>query len=189
MRKMLEAQYPGVTFDWKTFQSTPMAPPEPEYWRERRRAERAAKHARQLEESAAGESEAPNDAADEGVESPTAQASAQSAEVALESNGLLPPAAVDGSTFGFDRRVTPGGPNPNQPERRRSRRGGRRRRARMAMAQGGDGAHRQTGGAHQPTGAPAPAESATAHAAAEGASGKLDEASGGPANPRESGQE
>jgi hypothetical protein len=151
MRKMLEAQYPGVPFDWKAFQSTPMPPPEPEYWRERRRAERAAKQARQLEESAAEESETLNAAADEAAELPMPQGSAQAAEGAVG-------------------------------EQRRSRRGGRRRRARMTMAPGGDNAH-------SPTGVPAAAESATASAAVQGASEKLDEASGTAANPGESGQE
>lgn len=182
MRKMLEAQYPGVAFDWKTFQSTPVPPPEPEYWRERRRAERAAKQARQLEESAAEESETPNDAADEAAELPMPLGSAQAAEGAVEFTVSLETAGSDGSTSGFERRIGASGPNPNQLERRRSRRGGRRRRARMALAQGGDKDH-------SPSGAPAAAQTAAAPAAGEGASGKLDEALGTAANPGESGQE
>lgn len=50
IRRMLEAQYPGIRFDWKAIVSTPMPPAEPEYWRERRRVERAAKQARHIED-------------------------------------------------------------------------------------------------------------------------------------------
>jgi hypothetical protein len=41
----LEAANPGVTFDWETLRNTPIPPVQPEYWRERRRAERAARQA------------------------------------------------------------------------------------------------------------------------------------------------
>ena len=47
VRRTLEAQYPGVVFDWQKFESTPIPPVEVEHWRERRRSERAAKQARQ----------------------------------------------------------------------------------------------------------------------------------------------
>ena len=50
-RRRLEAQNPDVTFDWPAIIATPMPPPaENEQWRERRRAERAAKYARRAEE-------------------------------------------------------------------------------------------------------------------------------------------
>ena len=46
VQRALEAAYPGVVFDWKRIKSTPMpAPQEAEMWRERRRAERAARRA------------------------------------------------------------------------------------------------------------------------------------------------
>jgi hypothetical protein len=52
-RRRLEAQNPDVTFDWPTIIATPMpAPAEHEQWRERRRAERAAKQAQRAEEAA-----------------------------------------------------------------------------------------------------------------------------------------
>jgi len=44
-QRALEAQNPGVMFDWARIVSTPMPPPEID-WRERRRTERAAKQAR-----------------------------------------------------------------------------------------------------------------------------------------------
>jgi hypothetical protein len=43
VRRALEAQNPGASFDWQKFVSTPIPPVEAEHWRERRRAERAAK--------------------------------------------------------------------------------------------------------------------------------------------------
>jgi hypothetical protein len=48
-RRVLEAQFPNLIFDWAKITSTPMPPPEPEPWRERRRAERLARHARAVE--------------------------------------------------------------------------------------------------------------------------------------------
>jgi len=51
-RRRLEAQNPDVTFDWPAIIATPMPPPaENEQWRERRRAERAAKQALRAEEA------------------------------------------------------------------------------------------------------------------------------------------
>jgi len=43
VRSALEAQYPNVKFDWETLVATPIPPPETDHWRERRRAERAAR--------------------------------------------------------------------------------------------------------------------------------------------------
>jgi hypothetical protein len=45
VRKMVEAQNPGVSFDWARIISTPIPSPEVDHWRERRRAEKAAKRA------------------------------------------------------------------------------------------------------------------------------------------------
>jgi len=55
VRRALEAQNPGVTFDWKKLASGTLPPPALENWRERRRAEREAKRARRVgEEETAG---------------------------------------------------------------------------------------------------------------------------------------
>jgi hypothetical protein len=44
VRRRLEAQNPGVAFDWPRLLATPIPPPEPvEHWRERRRLARAAR--------------------------------------------------------------------------------------------------------------------------------------------------
>jgi hypothetical protein len=57
-RRGIEAQNPDLTFDWPTIVATPIPPPaENEQWRERRRAERAAKQAQRAEDDAALRSE------------------------------------------------------------------------------------------------------------------------------------
>ena len=44
VRRKLEQQNPGVTFDWPAIRSAQIPPPDmTEYWRERRKAEKAAK--------------------------------------------------------------------------------------------------------------------------------------------------
>jgi hypothetical protein len=44
-RRALEAQNPDIRFDWEKIRNTPIPPIQPEYWRERRLAEKAARHA------------------------------------------------------------------------------------------------------------------------------------------------
>jgi hypothetical protein len=59
LRRALEAQNPGIAFDWQKIVDTPIPSADAEKWRERRRAERAERVARQGEtetEDAAGES-------------------------------------------------------------------------------------------------------------------------------------
>jgi hypothetical protein len=74
VRRALEAQHPGVTFDWQSIVEAPIPSADAEKWRERRRAERAAKHAmasadvddEPTEETTNGEQlEASSDAADD----------------------------------------------------------------------------------------------------------------------------
>lgn len=65
VRRALEGRNPDVAFDWQGMLDTPIPPPvQAERWRERRRAERAAKQAAQVEAAAAAE---PQDPAAEGV--------------------------------------------------------------------------------------------------------------------------
>jgi hypothetical protein len=53
VRRRLEAQNPDVSFNWPSILATPFPPPaENEQWRERRKAERAAKQAHRVEEDA-----------------------------------------------------------------------------------------------------------------------------------------
>src|SRR5215510_13021505 len=64
LRRALEAQNPGVAFDWQKIVDTPIPSPDAEKWRERRRAERAERVARHSEieaEEAAGESPSAED--------------------------------------------------------------------------------------------------------------------------------
>jgi len=147
-RSRLEAQNPDVTFDWPTIIATPMPPPaEHEQWRERRRAERAAKQAQRAEEAA--------------EQSERATASAQQPEVtdldelvAGDELASLPSLGQEPETAAFDapHELSPSSvesptetpPDPSQvtasqspgdqlhdpAARRRRRRGGRRRRGR-----------------------------------------------------------
>ena len=52
IQRELEAQNPGVVFDWKMLSNIPAPAPDVEFWRERRKADKAAKLARKAEEQA-----------------------------------------------------------------------------------------------------------------------------------------
>ena len=52
VQKMIEAQYPSLTFDWPRIIATPIPPPDLDHWRERRRQEKAAKRAAREDEEA-----------------------------------------------------------------------------------------------------------------------------------------
>jgi hypothetical protein len=51
-RRALEAQHPDVSFDWRAIVETPIPSADADKWRERRRAEKAAKHAAAAEAAA-----------------------------------------------------------------------------------------------------------------------------------------
>jgi hypothetical protein len=70
VRKMVESQNPDVQFDWARIMSTPIPSADVEYWRERRRTEKAAKRAAREAEAA------------EAAEAATGVAEAGAAEVA-----------------------------------------------------------------------------------------------------------
>jgi hypothetical protein len=55
VQKMVEAQYPSLTFDWPRIIATPIPPPDLDHWRERRRLEKAAKRAAREDEEADAE--------------------------------------------------------------------------------------------------------------------------------------
>ncbi len=143
VRKLLEAQNPGVVFDWATLASTPFPSQEPEFWRERRRAEKAAKQARREEEGdEAGTDDAEGgrvaDASGEGLES-AESAEALTIAAAVEDVSEMPEAgeipaedaAGDGVMPTFAVAADPATAD-GQAVRKRRRRGGRRRRARPA---------------------------------------------------------
>jgi hypothetical protein len=86
VRRALEAQNPDITFDWRAIVETPIPSADADKWRERRRAERAAKHAAAAEEE-------PEDAP---LEEPPALASASvspDAVVGQQSAAMSPAAA------------------------------------------------------------------------------------------------
>jgi hypothetical protein len=58
VRRALEKQNPDITFDWRAIQETPIPSADADKWRERRRAERAAKHAARAEEESPEAAEA-----------------------------------------------------------------------------------------------------------------------------------
>jgi hypothetical protein len=115
-QRALEAQNPGVTFDWARIVSTPMPPPEID-WRERRRTERAAKHAR------AADTEPP---VDEREPSGPAEGPGVDATNRVEMADIPPVTAVAAESA--ESVETPGAQPANRgPGQRRRRRGGRRR--------------------------------------------------------------
>jgi len=149
VRRTLEAQNPGVVFDWKKLSVIPQAPVDVEYWREKRRAERAAKQARRAEEAAEPGStdanveeeeqllEPPELTSEVPAEEPLASASQDSDaeqegddEEGLES---APPNEAAPSAAGSAAPGAPGG------ARRRRRRGGRRRRRKPGNVTPGSG--------------------------------------------------
>jgi hypothetical protein len=48
--RALEAQHPDITFDWEALRNTPAPTAQPEYWRERRRVQRAERRLREADE-------------------------------------------------------------------------------------------------------------------------------------------
>ena len=79
VRQMVEAQNPELTFDWARIMSTPIPSPDADHWRERRRAEKAARRAAREEETAVDEAEAQPIAV-----GPEATATAEDVDAVLE---------------------------------------------------------------------------------------------------------
>jgi hypothetical protein len=151
VRREIEAQNPGVTFDWQKIAETPIPSADAERWRERRRQERAAKAARRL----GGEQPTPDVEDEEDIEPPIAEVDASVDAAEQQADALAPTeeslvstaATVDdlgGEVAGLKPAVTGeefAGPKPGatdsagvaQPfraageHRRRRRRRGRRR--------------------------------------------------------------
>ena len=127
LKRRIQAQNPGVTFDWPRLLATPIPPPsaDVERWRERRQAERAEKAARAARRADLGdEIDSDTDPADESdaEEKPVASRDQQSATAPTaaipvdHSPAVAMPPAADGSSSGpADRR--------SHKRRRRRRRG------------------------------------------------------------------
>jgi hypothetical protein len=138
VQRAIEAQNPGITFDWKRLLATPIPPPsvDVERWRERRRVERAEKAARRALRGVEPEVEAEIE--------PDAQTGGDEPDIdPFESDetasGVAPLAAVSGPALEPDpeppalqdrvetvETVQPvAGPEQALRKRRRRRRGGR----------------------------------------------------------------
>lgn len=149
VRRALEAQNPGLTFDWEGIIATPMPPPDmTEYWRERRRLEKAARLERLAEEaleaaaSQAGRTDQePSQVAAEGQ--PPAAAGANTpvlAEVSDEAATEEMDADASDDDEGTDGEVADATASPQaagEARRKRRRRGGRRRRGAQRTAAAG----------------------------------------------------
>jgi len=127
VRKMVEAQNPGVHFDWQRIMSTPIPSADVEYWRERRRAEKAAKRAvreadaREAEEVAAQDAAAVEVAvAEESHADPVAVGDEETAP--REDIEAITDAVTEAETSGDASDVQAAQPQPSQGHRRRRRR-------------------------------------------------------------------
>ena len=88
VRRALEAQNPDVTFDWRSILDAPIPSADADKWRERRRAERAARQALASEdEEGAERDEAEGAVEDDSASAPRADA-AEPAAIAAAADGL-----------------------------------------------------------------------------------------------------
>ena len=128
VQRALEQQNPGVLFDWEAIVGTPMPPPDmTEFWRERRRSEKAARQERramEAEESATGESEAGPDVAD-AAEAPEGDEVPEREEAAERKETGAPEASVPEAALFESAGIAPAA--DGRSRKRRRRRGGRRR--------------------------------------------------------------
>jgi hypothetical protein len=121
VRKMVEAQNPGLFFDWPRLMATPIPSPDVDHWRERRRLEKAAKRA-------AREADAESEADAEVIAETEAQpiAVAEAATGAREDTEAVV-AAVEAESPLAASDVQSGQPSePGAQRRKRRRRRGRR---------------------------------------------------------------
>lgn len=127
VQRKLEQQNPGVAFDWEAIIATPMPPPDmTEFWRERRRAEKAARQERRTMEA--------EDAAEQGQADTAERSEAASAGGEQPSETPAPAAAAEDGEVGASAAAIADAPvaEGQAPKKRRRRRGGRRRRVQGA---------------------------------------------------------
>jgi hypothetical protein len=128
VQRAIEAQNPGVIFDWKRLLATPIPPPAPdvERWRERRRLEKAEKAARRAVQTADSEDEAADaDAPEPGGNAPPAGPVGDD-ESAAASPELSGAATAVNRAPEDARGGAPSAATQPSRRRRRRRRGGRR---------------------------------------------------------------
>ena len=114
VRRALETQYPDVEFDWRAIVETPIPSADADKWRERRRAERAAKHA------AAEADVEPVDGENGDANAPDATAPQDDEMVAAPEGAIVPLVATT-----TERNIIRSG-DANRKRRRRRRPGGGR---------------------------------------------------------------
>jgi hypothetical protein len=114
VRRALETQYPDVEFDWRAIIETPIPSADADKWRERRRAERAAKHA------AAEADVEPVDGENGDANAPDATAPRDDEMVAAPEAAMVPSVATS------PERNTVRSGDSNRKRRRRNRPGGGR---------------------------------------------------------------
>jgi hypothetical protein len=116
--RALEAQHPGITFDWEALRNTPVPAAQPEYWRERRRAQRAERRLREADERE-------SDAA--AVEEPGVGETVASTEGMVGPDVQPVAESFTAANAGVTAAVTPSGDRSagHRRHRRRRRRGGR----------------------------------------------------------------
>lgn len=155
IKRELEAQNPDVFFDWVKLSNIPAPAPDVEYWRERRRAEKAAKLARRAEQ-AVEPAESPDEPLGPGEESSEelddepgdAELSAASPESVPDLEPVIEAVAEIGNVEGESSQgAAEGSTGALAPHRKRRRRGGRRRRRGRG---GGEGAAEAPLAAAQP---------------------------------------
>jgi hypothetical protein len=134
VRRAVEAQNPGLTFDWARLMATPIPSADAEHWRERRRAEKAARQVMR-------ESGDANDAGQDGQVGQDRQDGEEKGddEDVLEADGLAPAEAALSASESHEPSSAPlpepGGEPPSGGRRRRRR--GRRKRHQTAGSSSG----------------------------------------------------
>jgi hypothetical protein len=137
VRRAVEAQNPGLTFDWARLMATPIPSADAEHWRERRRAEKAARQA--MRESGdvdnAGQDEQVGQDGQDGPPGQVGQAGNEKGdddENVLDDDGLVPAEATLSASESHEATSAPvpepeAGGEPPSGGRRRRRRGRRKR--------------------------------------------------------------
>lgn len=129
VQRMLEVQNPGVAFDWPAIINTPVPPPDmTEFWREKRRAAKAAREERRIQEA---EEEPPAKGQRSVEQDATPQGGAEAAALESALDATVEPVPEQVET------TDETGGDADGPRKRRRRRGGRRRKG--GTAQSGDG--------------------------------------------------
>ena len=126
VRRAIETRNPGLKFDWAKLMATPVPAPDVEHWRERRRAERAARDAAREPEPEDADAAASRDVAAEDALVRGEGADLQAEATSPASDGDEHPPTTAPAAAGD---VQPASPASIAPRRRRRRRGHRKPRS------------------------------------------------------------